>query len=350
MKQIPLSHGLLNFAGHISLEKTEHGIRPWRLKHSDLPLYHSQGLQGRASSPSGVRMNLLSDTNCLTVDAVPVVMLGPATRSEAWKMDLLVDGQLHQRVVTDNVIDQSNTFKFTDIPAGEHRLEIWLDVFQAVEIRQVSIDDNATAKSFNDTRPKWLVYGSSITHCGAAHGPSETWPALVDNEHGLNLTSLGFGGNCHLDPMVLRDMRGQPADIISTCVGINIQGGGSFSERSFIPHVIGMIKTLREGHPVTPLMVVSPISSPPREDVPNNVGMSLSDCRKQVRIAVQTVVQHDGDKHLYYHDGLELFGPQQAHHMPDELHPDGDGIHMLAKHYSEQVIPQLISDLHANVK
>ena len=349
MQQISLIHGPLNCAGHISLEKTQHGIRPWRLKHSDLPLYH-QALRGRASSPSGTRLNLLSDTSCLTVDAVPVAMEDIGILNETWKMDLLVNGHLHQRVVADKVIDQSSTFKFTDIPTGEHRLEVWLDVGQAVEIRQVRIDDNATAKAFNDTRPKWLVYGSSITHCGAAHGPSETWPALVANEQGLNLTSLGFGGNCHLDPMVLRDMRGQPADLISTCVGINIQASDSFSDRSFIPHVIGMIKTLREGHPLTPLMVVSPICSPPREDVPNSVGMSLSDYRQQVRIAVQTVQQHDNDKHLYYHDGLEIFGPQQAHHMPDELHPDGDGIHVLAKHYHKQVIPQLISDLHANVK
>lgn len=345
MQNIPLINGPLNFSGQISLENTENGIRPWRLNFSDLPLYHNANLIGRASAPSGVRGHVISDTSSLTFTVRDSPYNADMPVEEQWKMDLLVDGKFHQRITKPNALDKDYIFTFTDIPQGEHRLEVWLDVFHPAEILSVAIDDGATAKAFNDSRPKWLVYGSSITHCRAAHGPSETWPALVAQQYGLNLTSLGYGGNCHLDPMILRDMRDQPADLISTCVGINIQGSGSFNERSFIPHVIGMIKTLRESHPLTPLMVVSPISSPPREDVPNAAGLSLSDYRQQVRQAVELVQQHDKDEHLFYHDGLELFGPDLAHHMPDLLHPDGDGIHVLAKNYAQQVMPTLMDDL-----
>jgi hypothetical protein len=345
MKQLPLHNGPLHFAGQISLEQTSRGIRPWRLTFKDLPLYQHQGLIGRTACPSGVRLNVISDTNTLQMTAVHTPYNDEVPAETVWKMDLLVDGKFHQRDTQPNDAGKETTFTFTDIPQGEHRLEVWLDVFHCVEVLSVAIDDNATAKPFNDTRPKWLVYGSSITHCRQAHGPSETWPSLVAQQFDLNLTSLGFGGNCHIDPMILRDMRGQPADLISTCVGINIMGGVSFNQRTFIPAVIGMIKTLREGHPVTPLVVVSPICSPPREETPNPVGMTLSDYRNQVREAVELVQSHDKDEHLFYHDGLELFGPDMAHHMPDLLHPNGDGIHVLAQHYADQIMPKLLNDL-----
>lgn len=345
MQNLPLTNGPVHFAGHISLEQTDTGVRPWRLSHKDVPLYYQPGLIGRASAPSGVRLNLISDTNTLTMIASHAPFNYDMPAEEHMKMDLLVDGKFHQRIKQPTPVDTPFEFTFTDIPAGEHRLEVWLDVFHPIKVQSISIDDNATAKPFNDTRPKWLVYGSSITHCRAAHGPSETWPALVANKFNLNLTTLGVGGNCHLDPMLLRDMRCQPADLISTCVGINIYGGGTFSDRTFIPHVIGMIKTLREGHPLTPLMVVSPISSPPREAEKNAVGMTLDDYRQQVKKAVQIVQTHDNDQHLFYHDGLELFGHDKAHHMPDLLHPNGDGIHVLADHYAAQIMPILLEDL-----
>ncbi|HAI14492.1 MAG TPA: GDSL family lipase, partial [Phycisphaerales bacterium] len=141
-----------------------------------------------------------------------------------------------------------------------------------------------------------------------------------------------------------------PTDLISTCVGINIYGGSTFNDRTFIPHVIGMIKTLREGHPLTPLMVVSPISSPPRESEKNAVGMTLNDYRQQVKQTVQLVQQHDNDQHLFYHDGIQLFGSDLAHHMPDLLHPNGDGIHVLAKNYAKQIMPTLLNDLKSHAR
>ncbi|MFG0249119.1 MAG: SGNH/GDSL hydrolase family protein [Phycisphaeraceae bacterium JB051] len=345
MQNLPLQNGPLQFAGQISLEKSDDGIRPWRLRFDDLPLYHNGGLIGRASAPAGVRMNLISDTTRLTVTATHKPYTDEVNMDEWFRMDLTVDGKFHQRVKLPNEIGKVGEFKFIDIPQGEHRLEIWLDQFHPTKVQSVSIDDNATAKPFNDTRTKWLTYGSSITHGRQAHGPTEVWPALVAAACDLNVTSLGFGGQCHLDPMVLSDIRGCSADIISACVGINIQGSCSYNQRSFTPNVIGMIKTIREGHPVTPLMIISPISSPPREDVPNAVDMSLSDYRDQVKIAVETVQKHDNDKHLFYFDGLELFGPVMVNLMPDQLHPDGVVIHLLGKSFAEKIMPTLLGDL-----
>lgn len=46
-----------------------------------------------------------------------------------------------------------------------------------------------------------------------------------------------------------------------------------------------------------------------------------------------------GDDNLHYVDGLEVFGPEQAIHMPDLVHPDAHGYRMLADRYAARVMP-----------
>ncbi len=342
MKNLPLTDGPVQFAGALSLEITEQGVQPWRLDFERIDFFEP-GLRGKAIAPAGVRINLISDTSSLVVDLDSPFREGEEDvyfPREPWSLDLLVDGIMHQRI-TQPPEDFGTQLQFINIPSGEHRLELYVDHVQPVRIKKIQIDDQATAKPFEDTRPKWLAYGSSITHGRQADGPSEVWPVLVANQLGLNLTSMGYGGNCHLEPMVTRLIRDRDVDFISTCVGINVQGGLSYSPRTFRAAVIGMIQTIREGHPTTPLMVVSPICSPPLETEANNVGLSLCVMRENILEAVQ-IFEKYGDKNIYYHDGLKLFGPEQVHTMPDEVHPDPQGIHLLAQRYAEQVMPRLM--------
>lgn len=229
--------------------------------------------------------------------------------------------------------------RFIDIPQGEHRLDVYLPVRAApTVVMGLAVDDHASAKTFEDRRPKWVAYGSSITHCGEAAGPSETWPAIIARQFDLNLTCLGYGGNCHMEPLVAMMIRDLPADYISLCVGINVIGGNSYSDRTFRAAVLGLISIIREKHPTTPMAVVSPISNPPREEPLNKAGMNLIKERKYVAQAVD-ILQQRGDEHIHHVDGLELFGPHLAHHMPDHLHPDAEGYRVLAKQYANVVMP-----------
>ena len=40
-----------------------------------------------------------------------------------------------------------------------------------------------------------------------------------------------------------------------------------------------------------------------------------------------------GDDALHYLDGLSLFGADDAHHLPDDLHPDGAGYELLGRRF-----------------
>jgi hypothetical protein len=326
-RAISLINGPVEVVGAVSIDANERFVMPWRLPVDELDLYH-ESLVDRASTPAGVRLVFTSDTSGIELDVEPSDVQA--------HYDLLVDGRLHQRV---DAAQTTGTICFTQLPAGAHRLEIYLPQGHPARMAALRIDAGASVTPWPDDRPRWITYGSSITHAIRAAGPSETWPALVANRFGLSLTCLGFGENCHLEPMVARMIRDLPADYISLCLGINVYAG-SLSERTFRSAVIGMISIIRERHAQTPIVVVSPICSPPREAQPRACGMSLADLRCEIAEAVDRLHRH-GDEHLHHVNGLDLFGPEFVHHMPDKLHPDAEGNRRLAQQYARIVMPTL---------
>ncbi len=331
MKTLPLVDGPVTFAGAVSLEIDERGVLPWRLPLPQRDLFEAALLE-RARMAAGVRLTLRSDTASIELAFDAADQQVDAT----WRFDLVVDGRRHVCLAHPR---GPGRVRFDDLPAGEHDLELWLPQFGAIRIRSLAIDDGATAAPLRDDRPRWVCYGSSITQCRTAAGPTETWPALVARQFDLNLTCLGFGGQCKLDPTVARVIRDLPADYISVCLGINVHGG-DYSPRTFGPAVLGVLLTIRDGHPRTPLACVSPICSPPRETTPGLTGMTLQSMRTTIRETVQTL-RDAGDRNLHYIDGLTLFGADLAHHMPDELHPHAEGYRVLARQYAQVVMPAL---------
>ena len=63
-------------------------------------------------------------------------------------------------------------------------------------------------------------------------------------------------------------MRDTPADLISVKIGINLVNTDLMRLRAFAPAVHGFLDTIRDGHPTTPLLVVSPLFCPIHEDTP----------------------------------------------------------------------------------
>ena len=322
----------LTWQGAISLQHTEDWTMPWRLPYEDLGLFPStlgdgspsNMLRERAAMPAGVRISFRSDTQTIAgyVDAT----------EESTGIDLYCDGRFHGWAD----LSGQESFLFEALPSGEKLIELWLPHYGEFRLRSLELSPGAAIAAYEDPRPKWVIYGSSITHCRTVERPSETWPAIVAREQGLNLTCLGYGGQCQLDTMVARMIRELPVDFLSMKVGINSYESGSFNPRSFAPAIIGFVHTVREKHPDTPFAVISPIVSPPRESTRNSAGFTLERMREEVAGAVQALKDH-GDRNIYYFDGLDLFGPELAHMLPDELHPDPQGYKVLAQNFSRKV-------------
>lgn len=314
--------------GAVSFERGDGWITPWRLPFALLKAFPpDDGIPMRAEDAAGVRLCFVTDSPRLELDVLPV--------RQPRKFDLTANGQL-MRTVTLEPGESVVAFD-DDLATDGAALEIWLPNTHPVGLRELRVVEGTRLERVDDDRPKWITYGSSISQCGAAHSPARTWPAIVARDRGLNLTCLGYSGQCHIDPMVGRVIRDLEADLITLKLGINVQGGATLSGRTLRPAVIGMVQTIRDRHPDTPIAIVSPIISPPRENQPNAVGMSLGILRAQLQDAVERL-EDLGDDHIYYYDGCEVFGEDYVSYLPDLLHPSAEGYEILGQRFSQVVM------------
>lgn len=317
------NHPSLNWQGAVSLQETSEWTMPWRTPHAEHVLFPEPLLE-RSAMPAGVRISFSSDTTRVTGNIVPP--------RESGRLVLCCDGEFID--ATD--LAGRDTFAFENLSSYMKLIELWLPQYGVFQLRNLEIDDGATIEPFTDGRPRWITYGSSITQCRQAASPTQTWPAIVARECGFNLSCLGYGGQCHLDAMVARMIRELPADYISMCLGINIQGAASLGPRAFRPAIIGAVQIIREKHPDIPLVLMSPIYSPPREDKPNAVGFHLQGMREEVQAAAEAL-RANGDKRIHYVNGLDVFGADLAHLLPDDLHPNADGYRAMGQNFITEV-------------
>lgn len=105
-------------------------------------------------------------------------------------------------------------------------------------------------------------------------------------------TNLGVSGNCMLDPFVARTIRDLDVDAISLFIGIKILGGDTMRERTFAPAVHGFLDMIREGHPDTPIVVISPIFCPSAEDRPGPRCLDPTESSTRSRVVTRSVAEH----------------------------------------------------------
>ncbi|WBM80994.1 lipase [Cryobacterium breve] len=360
--------------GALDSEQTVHGLLPHRLP-AWARGYADPQLATMEAQPSGVRLAFSTRATDLELDVLPtkLVYLGAPPRPVG-VYELLVDGRLAGQAVattgitvtvdmatgaTTNHLGPVSTLRFTGLPDHLKTIEIWLPHNERTEL--VSLRSNGTIEPAPATGNRvWLHHGSSISHGSNAVNPTETWPALAASSGQVDLVNLGFGGSALLDPFIARTMRDAPADLISAKIGINLVNLDLMRLRAFAPAVNGFLDTIRDGHPTTPLLLISPILCPIHEDTPGpgafdraalaagrmqfvatgdpaetSTGkLTLTVIRTELaRIARQRAAT---DPNLHYLDGLELYGAADfaEHPLPDRLHPDAATHHSIAERFA----------------
>ena len=132
---------------------------------------------------------------------------------------------------------------------------------------------SASAPTRPSTRSPTTGRGGCTTAARSATAPiathpTGTWPVVAARLAGLDLVNLGLGGSALLDPFVARTIRDTPADLISVKLGINLVNQDLMRRRVLGPAVHGWLDTIRDGHPDTPIRLVSPIFCGIHESVP----------------------------------------------------------------------------------
>ncbi|SEK21633.1 GDSL-type esterase/lipase family protein [Streptacidiphilus jiangxiensis] len=306
---------------------------PWRLPVADLELHH-RDLVLPAMCPSGVRIRLRTASTRILLDAESVQLQGGPV-FEAW-CDLSVDGE----VVRSTALGVAGVV-FGGLPPGDKEIEIALPIVPAVRLRGLRTLDGEALHPLPDPRPRWTVYGSSISH-GYEATPTQTWPATAARLLGRNLTNLGYGGACLLDPLVGRMLAKHPADFITLELGINVYNSAALRERTFLPAVHGLLAEIRSRQPDLPVTVLGPVFGGAREtELADGMSEAFGDLtlgalREQLHDAVE-LRRKRGDTALTWIDGRELCSATDAAHgvLPDGLHPHAAHQQEMGRLYAE---------------
>jgi hypothetical protein len=306
---------------------------PWRLPVADLDLHH-RDLVLPAMCPSGVRIRLRTASTRILLDAESVQLQGGPV-FEAW-CDLSVDGE----VVRSTALGVAGVV-FGGLPPGEKDIEIALPIVPAVRLRGLRALDGEALRALPDGRPRWTVYGSSISH-GYEATPTQTWPATAARLSGRNLTNLGYGGACLLDPLVGRMLAKHPADFITLELGINVYNSAALRERTFLPAVHGLLAEIRSRQPELPVTVLGPVFGGTREtELADGMSEAFGDLtlgalREQLHDAVE-LHRNRGDTALTWIDGRDLCSAEDAAHgvLPDGLHPHAAHQQEMGRRYAQ---------------
>ncbi|WP_333619137.1 SGNH/GDSL hydrolase family protein [Dietzia sp.] len=357
------------FHGALGLESTGSGVVPMRLPTRAAAIADPQ-LFWALSQPAGVRLAFRTSAEVieLNIHRTSLEFRGVDPRPDC-HVDLVIDGELEARTATEGgtsvVIDPATgsvephpgphqVLRFADLPAGEKDVEIWLPHYERVELRELRSD--AELQPLPERRPAWVQYGSSIGQGSNATAPTDTWVVGAARSAGLSVANLGFSGSAMLDPYIARVIRDLPAEVIGLEVGINLVNGDVVRRRLFGPLLDGFLDTIREGHPETPILLISPLHCAIFEDTPGPAATDFGDGEiryratgdpadinagamtlRTVRTDMSALVarRRVSDPNLHLVDGLELFGESDAERFPlaDRLHPGPEAHFLIAERF-----------------
>jgi lysophospholipase L1-like esterase len=179
--------------------------------------------------------------------------------------------------------------------------------------RFTSVDGDVTP---GPPQPRWLAYGDSITEGWVTSTPAQAWPAVAGRAHGLDAVNMGYAGAARGEIVSAEHVAELAADVITVAHGTNCWTRTPHTAAMVAEGLRAFLDVVRDGHPKTPVVVVSPIVRPDAEDSPNRLGASLMDLRN----AIEDVASERNDVELV--PGADLVRPDQ---LPDGIHPGDDG-------------------------
>lgn len=164
--------------------------------------------------------------------------------------------------------EQQNGNEFTlasGIPGGAHEYRLYLPLYNGTESLEIGVKPGSTlarAPEYPADRAKpILVWGTSIVHGGCASRPGMAYPAILGRRLERPSINLGFSGNGKMDPEVTALLaKLDVAAYVIDCVP-------NMTPELVAERAEPLVKTLREAHPATPIVLV--------ENVPYQSGWFL---------------------------------------------------------------------------
>lgn len=368
----PILDSRIEIVGALDFDKGADGwVTPRRLPDWTRNQFADAGIERFLKFPSGVRLRFKTSAAQITLKVLvsKMVITGLAEDKRPAAFDLLVDGKEVQSLTADhgNVLrltpgltavfietlepGAEDLLTFSNLGDNDKEIEIWLPSSAIVELKELTASKEIFSAPPSEKK-KWVHYGSSISHCIEAIRPMDIWPVRAAQIMNLDLINFGFAGECQLDGFAARSIAHMPADLITLKVGINLVNADSMRERAFIPAVHSFLDTIREKHPTTPILVISPIWCPfhERTSGPIMIDGALLFAKERpaefaagalhlerIREILIDAVSKRNDNNLHYMNGLELMNEKDVDLMPDKLHPNSEGYRLMGERFAKKL-------------
>jgi lysophospholipase L1-like esterase len=269
-----------------------------------------------AQIPAGVRLELVGDAEAVEVDY----------RCAHASFGYLGGGEGHEFVLwrgDERVaqVDAEEGEHTVSLPAGsgDERVVVYLPERMGPTVLEVRGVGGSISPA--PVGPRWLCYGDSIAEGWVVTTPDRAWPAVVAREHGLDVVNLGYAGAARGEIPSAEELASLDADVISIAHGTNCWTRTPHSADLFAAGLRAFLAIVRDGHPSTPVVAISPITRPDAEATTNRLGTTLADLRAAFESVVQSAID-DGDSQLTLVQGLPLVTPEQ---LADDVHPGDEG-------------------------
>jgi len=247
-------------------------------------------------------------------------------------VDLYVHNTYWDTAVPDKDAAPGKVFEhvyFKDQPRVMRDIAIYLALYSPVKVLAIGLDKDAAlefAAPFAVAGPV-VFYGTSITQGGCASRPGMSYQAILGRRLNINYVNLGFSGNGKGEAEVARVVAEIDASAFVLDFAQNNRDVDSLAQ-VYDP----FIGILRERHPDTPILSVTPIYAA-NEATGNRRN-------EQMRALIRKVVSRRiaaGDTHMQLVEGTDLLGPSRVDGLVDGTHPNDLGFQWMAEGLAERV-------------
>jgi lysophospholipase L1-like esterase len=218
---------------------------------------------------------------------------------------------------------------FRGQPRAMRDITIYLSLYSPVKVVAVGLDKDAAVEAATPfAAPKPVVfYGTSITQGGCASRAGMSYQAILGRKLNLDHVNLGFSGNGKGEAALARAV----AEIDAAAYVLDFAQNNPTVE-SLAEVYDPFIGILRERHPETPIVAITPIYS---------AGEATGSRKnEEMRALIRKVVSRRiaaGDTRLQVVEGPDLLGPSRVDGLVDGTHPNDLGFQWMAEGLAERL-------------
>ncbi|MBS1855355.1 MAG: SGNH/GDSL hydrolase family protein [Acidobacteria bacterium] len=290
-----------------------------------------------SQSPSGGRIRFRTNTGKLAI-RLEYPSAPNMTNMHAFGqtgVDLYLDGVYRGTAIANKDSKPGATvekvyFDVSGRPAAMRDVTLYLPLYKGVEVLGIGVGKDAAIErpaGFALAKPV-VFYGTSITQGGCASRSGMSYQAMLGRMLNIDYVNLGFSGAGKGEAEVARAV----AEVDAAAFVLDYaQNNGTLESLQAVYDPF--IAILREKHPNTPILAITPI-------IQAGEALSGKNEMEAMRSHIRKVVSRriaGGDAHLQLIEGTDLLGAQRLDGFVDGVHPNDLGFYWMA----EGIAPRL---------